>query len=288
MECDSSPVLLRSRPVQKSGAAMIRAEINVRSKEDADDNFLDNLDGHSLVLRLVRRGAIHRLRWLLLLRHAWLETPGHMGRRPLHIATDTGDLLMMKFLLQRGASVDGRRERGDTPLFWAGTAESAAMLLDHGASIHALDFANREPIHWAAQFRRADVIATLLARGSDPNVRDASLDTPLHWATTEITSPKALDCVRVLIKHGADVNARNKAGRVTLHNLTNFPNLEQRLFNGRLKYEPAVPAAMIEMVKLLIASGADPQLADNQGVSPLDRVARGNAAELISAMRGGA
>lgn len=238
--------------------------------------FEDELDGGSEVLRATRRGEIDRLREILTRRPRDVEASGHMGRRPLHIAVDVQNIALVRFLLQAGAEVDARRERGDTPLYWARDAATATLLIEAGASVHALDFSEREPIHWAAQFARPDVLQVLLEHGCAVDVRDLNGNTPLHWATGtanmfgDVSSPSALECVRVLLEWGADVDARGIDGRVPLCGVARMPDMSRRLHDGTRRYAPEMPEVVLGIVRLLLGRGADPQIRDAQGHSPLD------------------
>jgi len=256
---------------------MTWAWINVRTKNNIDDAFDDELDGGSDVLRAVRRNDFKRLKKLIARHPHAIEATGHMGRRPMHIAVEDANNEMIAFLLDAGADVNGTRERGDTPVFWAPNATIADTLIDAGANFHATDFSGREPVHWAAQFARPDVISLLLDRGCDVNIADDSGHTPLHWATgscgfihiCDMTNPTSLDCADLLIRNGADVNARGNDGRVPLHGVAVMPEMDQKLFDGTLKYPPEIPEAVISIVRLLCKHGADPTITNNEGESPL-------------------
>jgi ankyrin repeat protein len=256
---------------------MAWAWFNLRTKKTADHTFHDTLDGGSEVLRATRHGDIQLLKRLFARDPAAREATGHMGRRPLHVAVQTQQPTVVRFLLEAGANVNGTREGGDTPLFWAPTAEIAETLIRAGASLHARDVAGREPIHWAAQFARPDVLRLLLDHGCEVNVRDAQLHTPLHWATgacafihiCDMTDPKSLDCAQLLLERGADVNARGSDGNVPLHGVAVMPDMEQRLLDGTLKFVPEIPDTILAIVRLLLDHGADPTVANNDGVSPL-------------------
>ncbi len=256
---------------------MAWAWLNIRTKKTADDAFLDTLDGQSEVLRATRHGDIKHLKRIFAHEPTAREATGHMGRRPLHVAVESEQLDLVRFLIESGANVNGTRENGDTPLFWAPTAAVAETLIQAGALIHTKDFAGREPIHWAAQFARPDVIRLLLDHGCDVNVGDEKRHTPLHWATgacafihiCDMTNPKALDCVRLLIERGADVNARGSDGNVPLHGVAVMPDMDQRLIDGTLKFVPEIPGTILSIARLLLQHGADPTVSNKDDVSPL-------------------
>lgn len=271
-------LLLRKSQVieidEESDGVSITGKVQLDQSED--DSFMDELDGGSEILRAVRTGNVSKVKGLVAKNSKLLEQKGHMGRRPLHIAVENNDLPMVRYLLESGANVDATRDNADTPLFWAPTSTIAQSLINAGASLHAKDFAGREPIHWAAQFARPDVIALFIEHGCNINIPDDGGHTPLHWATDacgfinicDMTNPKALNCVEFLIQNGADVNAKGLEGNVPLHGVMVMPNMEQRLFNGELKFPPEIPDTILSIVQLLLEAGADPTIANKEGVSP--------------------
>jgi len=78
------------------------------------------------------------------------------------------------------------------------------------ADSEARDEDGPTPVHWAALAGDGPaVIATLL--DADPKARDAGGGTPLHWAAFHGLGPTV---VRALIARGADVEARDKDGKI--------------------------------------------------------------------------
>jgi ankyrin repeat protein len=64
-----------------------------------------------------------------------------------------------------------------------GDIAKAALLLDHGADIDALDEEYRStPLGMAARWGRLDMVIFLLERGADPNKSGAPWATPIRWA----------------------------------------------------------------------------------------------------------
>ncbi|MBK9258327.1 MAG: ankyrin repeat domain-containing protein [Polyangiaceae bacterium] len=114
----------------------------------------------------------------------------------------------------------------------------------------------------AIQTRDVDRVAALLAAGADPNEPGKSrygsggVLPPLHAAIAELEAfgedepGGPIDAVTLLLRHGARVNGWdvNKEGDPLLD---------------------AVVMKHIEAARLLLAAGADPNVSDNEGTSPL-------------------
>jgi len=130
----------------------------------------------------------------------------------------------------------------------------------------------------AIQARDVDRVANLLAAGTDPNEPGKSRYAkgkdlqPLHAAIDELQAFEAIDpypaepagpidSVVLLLRYGARVNGWdvNKEG--------------SPLFD-------AVVMKHIEAVRLLLAAGADPNVRDNEGISPLRFCAQNGLPEI--------
>ncbi len=162
---------------------------------------------------------------------------GDAGEAPLHVAARRWNIPMVEHLVEHGADMSRRRADGATPHTLAelhGNPEIAAWLLAHGAAdelsplerfIAACARADRPAadailaahpalpselrpehhvmLHRPAESGKAAVLETMLACGFDPDAKDKDSVTPLHRAAMA----GHVEAVRVLLKHGADVNA---------------------------------------------------------------------------------
>ena len=68
-------------------------------------------------------------------------------------------------------------------------------------------------LHLAAQFSSASVVKVILKSGADINARDSYQQTPLHYAAQH----NNVEVVRMLIERGANVSAVDNGGKVPLH-----------------------------------------------------------------------
>lgn len=90
----------------------------------------------------------------------------------LHEASARGDVAMMTFLLQRGASVHARDRWEHRPLHYAidsGNVEAVKLLLDYGADVNAASYGGKSVLHEAAIIGKPEIVKLLLERGANPS-----------------------------------------------------------------------------------------------------------------------
>ena len=184
----------------------------------------------------------------LIERGADVNAKNQKGDTPLHLASANGNEEKALALIAAGADVNIRDSEGDTPLTLAcgnGHEKIAAALINASADVNARDGDGETPLSAASLLCGRDVIDALISSGADVNARNDEGDKPLHLAC----SIGRKETVLALIDAGADINARDNDGDTPLHNATQF---------GRKK-----------IVQALIAAKADIEGRNDKGETPL-------------------
>eukprot|EP00953_Heterococcus_sp_UTEX-ZZ885_P039196 20104-Heterococcus_DN1.PRE.1 len=195
-------------------------------------NFNDN----TALMEAVDAGTVAAVK-LLLEHSADVSIINKQGFSPVFAAVAGGHLSVLKLLMQHGADVTALSPKGLTLLMQAtinNLTHIADFLISQGLSVHAVDDSGCTALHHAAS-RSSDsaTMRVLLAHGADVNAVDVQRGTPLHCASQS----GHLDKVDVLIAAGADVIRSDALGATALHVAIHFAHLT--------------------IVKLLLEHGAD-------------------------------
>ena len=209
------------------------------------------------------------------------------GQTALMWAATQEDPALVRMLLEHGADVHARStshllpvnlgtgnafeqyvmlpHRGSTPLLFAarhGRVESARVLLDAGADVNEAAPNGESALVMASFSGQGEFAAFLLERGADPNAAAAGYSA-LHTAV----SRGDLELVKALSAHGADPNGRITRGSRQQRNL-NWYALSGSLA-GATPFWLAAKYAEVEIMRFLVATGADPLLSPDSGTTPL-------------------
>ncbi|MEV0597068.1 ankyrin repeat domain-containing protein [Nonomuraea cavernae] len=192
-----------------------------------------------------------------------------MLEEQLLTAAVTGDAAAVREAVIEGADVDARDSRGRTALLLAVAAdhvEVAQILVSAGADPDALDAQHDTPWLVTGVTGSVPMMRALLPARPDLTVRNRYGGVSLIPACER----GHVDYVREVLKTGIDVDHVNDLGWTGL--------LEAIILgDGSERYQ--------EIVRLLLAAGAAPDLADNVGVTPLEHAVAKGQHEIADLLR---
>ncbi len=190
------------------------------------------------------------------------------GTSALHWAVYHGDTALVGKLLAAGADANVHNDYGSTPLSEAavrGEVQLLRALLAAGATVEAANADGQTALMILARTDNVAAAALLISHGANVNAHENWRNqTPLMWAAAE----QRPAMVRLLLKHGAVVDARSLVNDWP-RQVTAEPRLQARPSGGFTPLLYAARSGCLECAQLLVKAGADPNLADPDGVTPL-------------------
>lgn len=213
------------------------------------------------------------------------------GGAPLLPATETMSTVTTPSNASADTSLLRAGRTGDTDL--------AVRALRDGADIETRDEHSRTPLLLAATYDHVELARLLVAEGASADALDDRHDTP--WLVTGVTGSVAM--LEALLPAEPDLTIRNRFG-----GLSPIPAAER----GHVAYVRRVAqtgvdldhvndlgwTALLEAIVLgdggrdhqlvvdaLLDAGADPGIADADGVTPLEHAERRGYAEIVSLLR---
>jgi uncharacterized protein len=197
-----------------------------------------------------------------------VKAANRYGVTPLYLACVNGSAPMIGKLLDAGADANSATTEGETALMTVartGNVDAAKVLLAHGADVNSKEqWRQQTPLMWAVAESHPEMAQELIAHGADVNARQVTWNwerqvtkeprekwmplggfTPLLFAARQ----GCVECSRVLVKAGADINATNPNG---------FSPILLAIINSHY-----------DVAALLLDLGADVNIADETGRTPL-------------------
>ncbi len=201
--------------------------------------LMDRIKGHSRKIEYMSRFTI---------REPMGDSPKKLAA--LHIAAMHGHLELIEMLVDHGLSVNFRAANNDTALSWAvrgGHNKTVKRLIQLGADVSISDDRGSAPLHWALRNCSTDIVEILLidGRANVHQERKFGLMSPIVLAA----ALGLIDIMKLLLKHGADVNVR--------------------VANNQTPLQLAVKHNHIDAVQLLLDSGATVDDEDDYGNTAL-------------------
>jgi uncharacterized protein len=179
-----------------AGALLVAllAGLRVGAAPKTEDVNRRNADGSTPLQWAVYQGNAAEARRLIAA-GADLSLANAYGATPMSLAAEVGDVQMLKLLLEAGASADSPGADGQTPLMAVartGRVDAARLLLDRQANVNAREtWGGQSALMWAAARRHPDMLELLLARGAEVDARSIDRDYQRH--VTAEGRPKNMD-----------------------------------------------------------------------------------------------
>ncbi|KRX90212.1 Ankyrin repeat domain-containing protein 29, partial [Trichinella pseudospiralis] len=254
-------------------------------KETHDDNLLHNSSSS---------GDVDTLQQVLNSGRVRIDCCDSEGTTALMLASAQGHFCCVRILVEAGADVNIRRKSGTTALFFAaeeGHLEIACFLLQSGFDVVTN---GGMALFIAAQGNYITIVKTFLEVGCDPNYSMSDGSHSLFVAAqnghleVDGATPLWISCqmghasiVRELLLWGANVDEARKDGATPLfkashkghtavvEELLEFDPCLGLLANGETALHAACLFGHQEIAKMLIRAGADVQLPNQAGETPL-------------------
>lgn len=204
----------------------------IRGHDEIFDILLNQLDDASsfsdseVLCRVAELGYQDRVE--LLLSNGAIADVTHDGTTPLQFATKNGHGSIVKLLLSNAADINTEVAQDPLkPLLYAaknGHTDIVKCLLEHQppADITATDDHSRTSLHLAAQQEYNPILFMLLDRAaigpeSEKNGVLNSVDKMGHTALMLASKSGHLENVRLLLRHGAQIDVQDETGHTALY-----------------------------------------------------------------------
>jgi len=174
------------------------------------------------------------------------------GKTPLHFAARDGHLEVVRELLDAGAEIEDRDPNDITPLLLAASNDRVAvarLLLERGADIQAIDWYGRTSLYAAIDVRNRDSPDPAAGSGTD--------------------TAGNLVLIRMLLEQGANPNTRIREMPVVRTHVLPLSSLSWVDFTGETPFIRAALAGDVEVMRLLLAHGADANIQTTHGTTAL-------------------
>jgi uncharacterized protein len=192
-------------------------------------------------------------RFIALLLGLFIAMPNAKANEHLHAAVRAGNIATIQSAITAGAPFDIKNAAGETPLLVAVQENQTAIakaLITAGADINAQADNMDSPWLLAGASGRTEILAAMIPKGPDFTKRNRYGGNALIPACERAH----VDTIKLLLTTKIDVNHVNNLGWTCLLEIV-------ILGDGGPAHQ--------EAARLVLAAGADPNIADKDGVTPL-------------------
>ena len=238
-------------------------------------------------------GKLYAVKWFLE-KGATVACENDVGWNTLHYAAQGGDTDIISLIHTHLPNIESKTGNGYTPLMVAasrGELLAVKWFLEKGATVACKDSIGWSMLHHAARGGDTDIISLIHTHLPNIDSKTREGDTPLMLAAL----CGKLYAVKWFLEKGATVACENDVGWNTLHYAaqggdtdiislihTHLPNIESKTSNG---FTPLMVAALhgeLLAVKWFLERGATVACKDYRGWNTLHRAAEGGDTDIIS------
>jgi ankyrin repeat protein len=205
------------------------------------------------------------------------------GHTATHMALSADEGLILRKMVERGASLDLASKDGRTvllsALFANKSEETVLFLVEMSTDIDARDGDGRTALNLACKLNRPAIVEGCLVRGAATDTQDTFARTPVEYALEN----DAPDILRLLVEHGASLEApcegyntlllavldQNKSAELLSVLLSHVTEGLDELFNGYTAAHMFALRGDASNLQLILRRGADGTIMDANGRTAL-------------------
>ena len=200
---------------------------------------------------------------MLIKKGADINKQNSMRETALYIAASYGFEKLAYVLIDNGADVNLLNKGGYSPIMGAASKQMEGVvkrLIEKGAKINIVDSNGHSALIDAVYSKNVRIVQMLLENGAKPDLCEHEALLPHNNPLNVASKEGYLEIVKLLVKHGADTNARH------IYNLPKSKNYKSSITTP---LHLAAENGHFEIVKFLAEHGADIEAKDNKMETPL-------------------
>jgi len=159
---------------------------------------------------------------------------------------EADDIEGVKNLLNQGANINSKNEKGWTPLLLAclytdpDGNKMAKFLLENGANVNCKSTYGFTSLMISTQYSKSKsdlgTVRLLLENGADVNIINVFGDTALTMAGQSFGYTSNINTIKLLLEYGADVNSKSHFGRTCLKSIIQSKRSDTKILKLLLDY----------------------------------------------------
>ncbi len=198
-----------------------------------------------------------------------IDKPNIARKTPLHLAVESHKNEYIKWLMENGADANAQDKDGNSPFFLAtsqgGGADKYEIMRAYGTpQFDQLNSSGESLLYEAVRMMSGNndgdskLLQLILEDGAD--LYQTSTNRQQEVTTIDVLAEKPAELLQVVIDSGQlDMNRQDNLGNTLLHKVCNRYTL----------HEEKRAKEIYRMVKLLLKSGADPSITNNEEKTPM-------------------